>query len=196
MKEDIKYHNLRKILSSENKDINKYLRLGVRNNEYNEQVISDINATLDGVPSFNNSVVFHCGCIGAATVDILAKWFIKRIGHPIQFPGFLSTTKDVDYYFKNQQKVFKIITCDKSNGKDITNLDFNKPIEGEITFKSGTFFKITDVKSDLITLEEIPEPPLKYEILDEDFFMEDEEIQAIFNQNNPNIKSLSDQNLI
>jgi hypothetical protein len=194
-----KYRNLKKILGSEQKVINRYLRKGVRNDKPTEKVISEINLTLDAAPAYNNNLVHHCGFIGQASVKELAIWFGKRVGMNIQIPNFLSTTKDAAHFFNNQEKVFEIHTSANSNGKDVTTLDFKKPNEGEITFKNGTFFEIVEAEPDLITLKELSEIPEKYEILGEDYFMEDEEVREYFKEQDskqPKIKSLTDQGII
>ena len=180
MKGEDKYWYLKKILSSEQLYINRYLRNGERNDKSTEKVIYEINLALDAIPAYNNRIVHHCGSIGQASVKELAIWFKKRIGENVQFPSFLSTTKNSDHYFKNQDKVFEIQTSEDSNGKDVAALDFEKPEEGEVTFKSGAFFKIVAAESNLITIEELTEIPEEYEILGEDYFLEDEEIKACF----------------
>lgn len=191
-----KYSSLKDYLSRGHTIINQALRKPeLMNDEINAKV-DEINTTLDNVKSFDNSVVYHCGDIGGVTVEKLWKFFRKRINSNIQIPGFLSTTKDPDFYFKNQPKVFKISTSIKSNAKDVTNLAFDKPNEGEVLFKSGTYFKIIDSKPDLITLCELSEPPEEFEVLDEDYFFKDHEIYINVRPNNNMNKSLTDQNLI
>jgi hypothetical protein len=202
MKNETKYGDLKKYLGSEHKAINRYLRKGIRNDEQLEKVISEINLSLDTAIAFNNSIVHHCGFIGAASVKELVIYFKKKVGQNILLPNFLSTTKNADINFKGQDKVFEIHTCANSNGKDVTTLKFDKsPEEEEVTFKNGTYFNISEVKPDLIILKELTEKPEEYEILGEDYFMQDEEVRECFAkevqvQDYKTVKSSTDQGLI
>jgi hypothetical protein len=190
------YRSLKKYLSDGHHNINRVLRKPELMDDAITKQVAEINTTLDNIISFDNSVVYHSGFISGVPVETLWIYFKKRIGENIKIPNFLSTTKDPDILFKNQPKVFKIYTAATSNAKDITTLDFKKLNEGEVLFKNGTFFKILGSQPDLITLEELSEPPLEFEILGEDYFMNDEEIRELINSGKENIQSLSDQNLI
>ena len=160
-----------------------------------DKAIFNINSALDIVPAYNNNVVHHFGNIGLATITELSIWFGKRIGKNIQFPGFLSTTKDANA-LKGQQVAFEIHTCENSNGKDMTTLDFKKPPEEEVTFKSGTFFNILNVQPHKITLVELSDIPDEYEVLGEDFYLDDEEVKKLLNMHDWKIENSSDHNLI
>lgn len=190
------YSSLKDYLSYGHSSINQALRNQELMNVEIKEMVDAINNTLDDLNSFDNSIVYHCGDIGGSPVEKLWLFFSKRINCNIQMPGFLSTTKDPDYYFKYLPKVFKIHTSIKSNGKDITILEFDKPNEGEVLFKSGTYFKIIQAKPDMITLRELSVQPEEYEILDEDYFLKDP--QNLYSQrpSNKKIEYLSNQNLI
>lgn len=190
------YRSLKKYLSDGHHYINRVLRKPELMDDTDMKLVAEINTTLDNITSFDNSVVYHCGFISGVPVEFLWIYFKKRIGKNINVPNFLSTTKNPAILFKNQPKVFKIYTSASSNAKDITTLDFEKPNEGEILFKSGTYFKILESQPDLITLQELTEPPLKSEILGEDYFLSDEEIRSLIKSENVGIQSLTDQNLI
>lgn len=190
------YCNLKKYLSDKHHNINRLLRKPEFMDASDMKLVAEINTTLDNITSFDNSVVYHCGFISGVPVETLWIYFKKRIDKNVKIPNFLSTTNDPYTLFKNQPKVFKILTSAISNAKDISNLDFKKPNEGEVLFKSGTFFKVLESQPELITLQELSEPPLKFEILGEDYFLIDEEIKGLIKPANEGIQSLTDQNLI
>lgn len=159
MPEQDKHRKLKNYLSSHHKEYNQYLLNPVRIEDDYEQIVLEIEQSLDEAESHDNSVVHHCGDIDGLPVEVISIWFKNRIGKVVKFPNFLSTTRDADYFFKGQSKVFKIITKDNSSGKDVSSLGFPLPIEGEITFKKDSIFEITEVNPDLITLTEIMEAP-------------------------------------
>lgn len=144
--------------------------------------IEEVNHSLDQAEAYNNAIVHHCGEYAGIAVDILSPWFQKRIGKFIQMPTFFSTTRNADLSFKEQEKVFEIHTSSNSNGKDVATLGFSVSTEGEITFKSGTFYKIVDVTYKLITLEELTFVPQDPEILCRDYFKTDPDVMAYFKE--------------
>lgn len=160
-----------------------------------ESRIAEANNSLNQATSYNNSVVHHCGDYANIPVNILSLWFKKRIGKFIQMPTFFSTTKDADVAFKGQDKVFEIHTSSNSNGRDVSTLGFPVALEQEITFKSGTFYKVVNAGPELITLEEITFIPSEYEVLYRDYFKSDREVMEYFKvieEIHPKIRSLSD----
>ena len=102
MSEDkYKYHRL--VLSEKQRELNHYLRKGIRVDEQTENIISEINSALDATPAYSNKIVHHCGYIGTATIKELSIYFSKRVGKIVQFPSFLSTTKDVNQFFRSKR---------------------------------------------------------------------------------------------
>lgn len=161
-----------------------------------ETRIVEANGSLDQASSYSNAVVHHCGEYAGIQVGILSLWFKKRIGKFIQMPTFFSTTKAAGVAFKGQEKVFKIHTSSNSNGRDVSTLGFPVALEQEITFKSGTFYKVVNAGPELITLEEITFIPSEYEVLYRDYFKSDREVMEYFKaieEKRPKIQSLSDE---
>lgn len=145
-----------------------------------EYKINKVNQSLDQAQPYNSSIVYHCGEYGNIPVRILSLWYKKRISKFVQMPTFLSTTRDANVFFKKQQRVFEIHTSPNSNGRDPSSLGFSVAPEGEITFKSGTFFEVIGATPKLIILKELMFIPKRYETLYRDYFKSDRKVLTYF----------------
>ena len=138
--------------------INTYLRKSksTRKSEYNdgkELLEYLLNKALDELNGHNNQIVYRMDSPNIS-FDILKLWYKKRIGEVICFPNFLSTSKK---RWVERDKVFKIRTNNSSSGRDLIAVvaEGLAEYENEVLFKSRTKFKIIDVKTDFIELQEV-----------------------------------------
>lgn len=192
------HHFLKEYLGTNfSRIINSYL---VKKDVFDKNLFKaafQINNSLDMAKSYSNSTVHRFIEVSQIPIQLFSIWFSNRIGKVIQFPSFLSSTKNPDS-FKAQTEIFRIKTCHYSNGRDISTLGFPVAMEEEVLFKSNSCFKIVDAKPELIFLEEVKGDFEEVTILYKDYFLEEEEIKQYVEsqKNNRNIKSLTDQKLI
>jgi len=107
-----------------------------------------LNKSLDKLEPFSNSTVYVM-YQSNGDMDKLNLWFENRINETIQFPNFLSSSKDKwdDYGFYLQ-----IQSSNNSCGKFIAPLTDKEDLEQEVTFKSNSKFKIESVNVDENTI--------------------------------------------
>lgn len=128
------------------------------NSDYRDGVESDckckdefavnLDTALGYMPSFENGIVYRMDSPGAEENEVL-DWYESKIGSVFCSPHFLSTAK---FNYNNSSFVWKINTCNGSNGRDISNLT-NAPNEQEVLFKRNSKFKIESVNKEVNVIE-------------------------------------------
>nr|WP_290939958.1 ADP-ribosyltransferase [Haliscomenobacter sp.] len=106
-----------------------------------------LNESLDEVPTHDNQTVWRWLNIPDEGFDFLKKF----VGKIIVVPCFLSTS---DYKNSGYSTFFEIKTCTNSNGRYVAKIA-DKLSEGEILFKSNTYFKIDSFDKDTIYMTEV-----------------------------------------
>ncbi|RZK34767.1 MAG: hypothetical protein EOO61_13050 [Hymenobacter sp.] len=116
-----------------------------------------INKSLDYIPSFDNAIVYRNEM--TTHPERLRKWFASHIEEIVEFPNFLSTYHNREYW-QHAEPDFKIQTNSGSKGKYIS-AHVGKSMrlkESEVLFQSNTRFRILSV-DDMINLQEVEEEP-------------------------------------
>lgn len=137
------------------KKINPQLRL-LDKKEISANILHEkklLNNALSGLKRYKSSIVY--GMYKTADENMILDWFANRTNESIEFPNFLSTSKDkwdsADYIY------FKIHTNSNSCGRNIAKLTKKEKDEKEVLFTSNSQFIISNVSKQEkeITLQEI-----------------------------------------
>jgi hypothetical protein len=119
---------------------------------------SMLNRSLDYVLSFDNAIVYRNEMTGWP--EQLHEWFTSHIGEVVEFPNFISTYSNREYW-KSAEPNFRIQTKDRSKGRNIS-AHVGKSMrlkESEVLFQSNARFRIIAV-DDIIHLQETDEEPV------------------------------------
>lgn len=108
-----------------------------------------LNKGLDKVVSEDNSTVYVMFQSNGER-DALLTWFENRVGESVQFPNFLSSSRDK--WTSGYDMYLEIQTNRSSSGKYIAPLTNKLEQEQEVLFKSNSKFSIESINIDTQTI--------------------------------------------
>ena len=132
-------------ISSESYVINDKLRRDIPLNEDETAIATGLDSALKKLPKYEGTVYRS---MSSDMIQNLEKfWALHQVGNMVNYGAYTSTSLEVyddtmDIQFVIQSK----------NGRDVTSYN---PNEKEILFKRGSRFIITDIRNDIIFMEEV-----------------------------------------
>lgn len=124
-------------MSAKSYVINEKLRMGTSLLEDEKQFVNDLNTALNKMPKYEGnlqrSLYFN------SNEDVANFMSGHKIGEPITYNEFVSTTKGELYNPEGQVQIF---IQNAKNGRDISSINES---EQEILYKNGTSFDVLNI---------------------------------------------------
>lgn len=124
-------------MSSKSYVVNEKLRTGGKLSDVEQEMVNNLNKALDKMPKYDGNLQRSLYFYNEEAINEFLKDY--KVGEPVEYKEFLSTTKGETYNPDGQVQIF---IRDAKNGRDISS--FNKE-EQEVLYKNNSTFNVLNI---------------------------------------------------